>query len=102
MEAARPKYTDLIYSQIPLIGRYRRDVLDHFYSRGLSYKQIDAALEWLVRRGMLRACGNIAGLMYVPPNRKIVYGNIRPITGVEILLDMHTQPLTIDEARRTR
>lgn len=77
-----------IWESIPVTGRYRVDIFNDFLVNH-TRPEIEEALERLCEIGHLRATGNTVGLLYARPERKIVYTNIRPIHGMDVLLQMH-------------
>lgn len=80
-----------IYESIPDGGRYEQDVFNDFLLRYARYT-IKDALNWLCANGQLRKCGTTLRPIYIhnpKPEKRVTYTNIRPIHGVDALLQMH-------------
>ncbi len=86
--AVRPRAALDIWESIPIGGRYRLDILNDFLVR-FTRPEIEDALKWLCERDHLRMVGNMAGVFYSPPERKVRYDSIRPMFGEQVLMQMH-------------
>ena len=90
MQNSRPKLVPTIFDAVPEKGRYEGDIMDDFLLHA-SRREIESALEWLCSHGHLRKCGDKIRPIYVrPENRGVRYTNIRPVTGEDVLLQMHS------------
>ena len=92
MASARPKLAQQLYARVTINGWYESDIFNHFQSSGRNWsrREIEKALSWLRERGHLRRCGDAVRPLYVRPERRIVYDNIRPVSGTPTLLTMHS------------
>ena len=88
--AAEPKSLDLvIFEMIPETGLARRDAIYRLVRAGYSQHQAEQAIYRLLFRRHVTQVGDSNRPILVRNTYRIVYDNIRPITGVNTLLAMH-------------